>query len=233
MSTDPLFPSGLIVSCQAEPPSPFDAPAFIVAFAVAAERGGAVGVRIAGIENVRAVRRAVRVPIIGLTKSRYGDESVLITAGEDESEELLAAGANLVATDATARPRPGDGRSGSDVVRALTARFGQRVVADVSSRAEGLAAAAAGAAFVGTTLSGYTPETRAAADAGPDIELVSALARELPGRVIAEGRIWTPEEAREALRRGAHAVVVGTAITRPIEIVRRFARAASEGLAGI
>jgi putative N-acetylmannosamine-6-phosphate epimerase len=98
-------------------------------------------------------------------------------------------------------------------------------MADVSTLEEGIAAAAAGAAWVGTTLSGYTPDTASDDGGGPDFGLVAALAAEIPGAVIAEGRIWTPEEAAEAMRLGAHAVVVGTAITRPVEIVRRFVAA--------
>lgn len=215
---------GLIVSCQAEEGSPFNEPVFIAAFARAAELGGAVGVRICGVENVAAVRRAVRLPIIGITKSVYPDGSILITPGQDDVEALQAAGADVVAMDATARRRS-TGWTGTETLGGAARAVSIPLMADVSTLEEGIAAAAAGAAWVGTTLSGYTPETASNDDDGPDFALVAALAAKIPEAVIAEGRIWTPEEAAEAMRLGAHAVVVGTAITRPVEIVRRFVAA--------
>ena len=215
---------GLIVSCQAEGDSPFNAPTFIVAFAKAAERGGAVAVRLCGIDNVRAVRPVIRVPIIGITKGSYPDGSVLITPTLDDVSALLDAGADIVALDATARRRA-DGRSGAETVGEARARVAVPIVADVSTHEEGVAAARAGATFVATTLSGYTPGTAGVASDVPDFDLLAALARALPDAVIAEGRVWTPEQARQALSLGAYAVVVGTAITRPMDIVRRFVRA--------
>jgi putative N-acetylmannosamine-6-phosphate epimerase len=219
---------GLIVSCQAEGDSPFNAPVFIAAFARAAEMGGAVAVRVCGVDNVREVRRHVSLPIVGITKSHYPDGSVLVTPGLDDVRALAAAGADIVAMDATPRARP-DGGDGTDAVRSAVALGLVPLMADVSTQAEGVAAARAGATWVGTTLSGYTPGTAPLATSEPDLDLVAGLVRELPGRVIAEGRIWTPEQARRALLLGAHAVVVGTAITRPIDIVRRFVRALELG----
>lgn len=222
---------GLIVSCQAEGDSPFAAPRFIAAFAKAAELGGAAGVRIAGLDNVRAVRAAVALPIIGLTKGRYPDGSVLITPTVEEAAAIEAAGADIVAVDATARQRP-DGLAGEEVVRRLSQRLRAPVLADVSSFEEGLAAARAGAAYVATTLSGYTPATASSSSGAPDLRLVSQLAQALQDKVIAEGRISTPEQAAEALRLGAFAVVVGTAITGPIDIVRRFVRSVKAASGG-
>lgn len=214
---------GLIVSCQAEGDSPFNAPAFIAAFARAAEMGGAVAVRICGADNVRAVRAAVGLPIIGITKGRHADGTVLVTPGQDDVRALVAAGADIVAMDGTARRRP-DGRTGVQAVREAVT-LGVPVMADVSTHDEGLMAAGAGATFVATTLSGYTPETADLASGEPDFTLVASLARELTGPVVAEGRVWSPEQARRALDLGAYAVVVGTAITRPVDIVRRYAEA--------
>jgi putative N-acetylmannosamine-6-phosphate epimerase len=214
---------GLIVSCQAEDDSPFNMPHFIAAFAKAAEMGGALGVRVCGLDNLRAVRAAVRLPIIGITKDEYADGWVLVTATLDDVSALFGAGADLVAVDATFRARP-DGLTGTEVVREAVARGLGPIVADVSTFEEGVAAAEGGAAFVATTLSGYTAETRPHVVEEPALDLVARLARELPGRLIAEGRIWTPDEARRALDLGAHAVVVGTAITRPTDIVQRFVR---------
>jgi putative N-acetylmannosamine-6-phosphate epimerase len=212
---------GLVVSCQAEGDSPFNAPRFIAAFARAAEIGGAVGVRVCGLENIRAAREAVALPIIGLTKGLYEDGSVLITPDLDQVDAILGAGADYVAMDATTRPRPG-GVTGTELVREACVRLSAPAVADVSTHEEGILAARAGATFVATTLAGYTPATADRQATGPDLDLVSSLARALPDVVIAEGRIWTPDEARAALALGAHAVVVGTAITRPVDIVRRW-----------
>jgi putative N-acetylmannosamine-6-phosphate epimerase len=215
---------GLIVSCQAEGDSPFNAPASIAAFARAAEMGGAVAVRICGVENVRAVRQAVRLPIVGLTKGHYADGRVLITPGSEDARAILEAGADAVALDATARRRPG-GASSLDLLRDVRNRLSAPVVADVSTYEEGVDAAAAGATYVATTLSGYTPQTESLAGTGPDLALVARLSSACPDRVIAEGRMWTPEQAAAALAAGAFAVVVGTAITRPVDIVRRWVAA--------
>ena len=215
---------GLIVSCQAEEGSPFCAPEFIVAFAKAAELGGAVGLRLCGVENVRAVRQVTTLPLIGITKHRYPSGDVLITESEADAKSLVAAGADVVALDVTGRSRP-SGESSLVLLARLARSLPIAWMADIATLTEGLAAAEAGATYVGTTLSGYTPETRDRQGEQPDLGLVSALARVLPGRVIAEGRFWSPEQARMALDLGALAVVVGTAITRPIDITKRFVRA--------
>ncbi|MEK6755787.1 MAG: N-acetylmannosamine-6-phosphate 2-epimerase [Bacteroidota bacterium] len=215
---------GLIVSCQAEEHSFFDTPEFIAAFAKAAELGGAVGVRIRGAENIRAVRKAVQLPIIGITKATYLNDEVLITGALDDVEILTNAGADLVALDATKRVRP-NGLDGPAMVAEVKRRFSISLVADIATLDEGIAAASAGADFVGTTLSGYTEYTKKIRLDVPDFELIEKLAKKLPEKVIAEGRFWTPEQVAYALRMGAFAVVVGTAITRPIEIVKRFVNA--------
>ncbi|MEI7527594.1 MAG: putative N-acetylmannosamine-6-phosphate 2-epimerase [Elusimicrobiota bacterium] len=220
-----MLKPGLIVSCQAEEGSPFNSEAFIAAFAKAAELGGAAAVRLCGLGNIRASRAAMGLPIIGITKGRFPDGSVLITPTPEDAAAAAAAGADVVALDATARRRP-CGLTGAEMIKAVKSRLVVPVMADVSTFEEGLAAAAAGADYVGTTLSGYTPSTvREAGTGAPDLDLVKRLAASLPGRVIAEGRIWTPEQAGEALRLGAFAVVVGTAITRPVDIIKRFAGA--------
>lgn len=211
---------GLVVSCQARPGEPLHGAAMMAAMARAAVAGGAVGVRINGVEDVVATRAAVEVPVIGLWKD--GDDGVYITPTLDHALSVAAAGADIVALDATARPRR-DGRSLEDTLTALRARHGVLVMADVSSYDEGVEAAAAGADIVGTTLSGYTGGGRV--PAGPDLELVEKLAADLGVPVFAEGRITSPAQAAEALARGAFAVVVGGAITRPAAITARFVAA--------
>jgi N-acylglucosamine-6-phosphate 2-epimerase len=218
-----MLKRGLIVSCQAEEGSPFNATPFIVAFAKAAELGGAIAVRICGIENIKAVRQQVALPIIGITKGTYPDGRVLITPTVEDAAAIIAAGADCVALDATHRHRA-NGMTGTAMVEEVKNHLAAPVMADVAALAEGLDAAKAGADWIGTTLSGYTAETQQQDMSMPNLMLVADLAQRLPNQIIAEGRIWTPEQAQEALRLGALAVVVGTAITRPVEIVKRFVR---------
>ena len=189
------FAHGLIVSCQAEPGDPFDTPLSISLFARAAELGGAAGIRACGAANIRAIRRLVSLPVIGLTKSAYPDGFVLITADFADVEGLAAAGAALVAVDATLRRRP-SGLTGPEFVAQVRNRFGIPVVADVSTVEEGVAASAAGADLVATTLAGFTPQTKGATAAAPAFSLLEALVARLPVPVILEGSVWTPDQAR-------------------------------------
>lgn len=211
---------GLIVSCQAEDGSPFNSPQFIAAFARAAELGGAVGVRVRDPENVRAVAEATDLPIIGLTKGKFDSGKVLITPAIDDVLRLIDAGADIVAFDATARRRP-DGMSGMDFLRLVRTKITGPVMADISNVEEGLAAADEGADFVATTLSGDVSET-VRSQYEPDYELIEELSSRTKGRIIAEGRIWSPEQAKMAIHLGAFAVCIGSAITRPVDIVKRF-----------
>ncbi|MCR4438107.1 MAG: putative N-acetylmannosamine-6-phosphate 2-epimerase [bacterium] len=216
---------GLIVSCQADPGDPLEDTAMMAAMARAAAAGGAVAIRAEGAANIRAIKAAVALPVIGLRKRHYPESPVYITPTLEDALEVVAAGADVVALDATSRSRPG-GQALSSLVEELKRR-GVLVMADVSSLEEGLAAAALGCDLVGTTLSGYTGA--APPPDLPDLELVAALRARFGADVpvIAEGRIWTPEQAVEALNCGASAVVVGTAITRPAALTRRIAQALS------
>lgn len=211
---------GLVVSCQALPGEPLHGPRMIAAMARSAVLGGAAAVRVNSVDDIAEVRAALSVPVIGLWKD--GDSGVYITPTLDHGLAVAAAGADIVAIDATDRPRP-DGRTLAETIDELHKRTGALVMADVSNYQEGVAAAAAGADLVGTTLAGYTGEESAAS--GPDLHLLEQLAKQLEIPVLAEGRIDTPEQAAQALAGGAFAVVVGTAITRPILITARFAQA--------
>jgi N-acylglucosamine-6-phosphate 2-epimerase len=211
---------GLVVSCQAPRGDPLHGPAHMAAMARAAVLGGAVGIRTEGPADVQAVREAVDVPVIGLWKQ--GAEGVYITPTAGHARAVAEAGAEIVAIDATSRPRP-DRSTVPEVVAGLHRTHHCLVMADVSTLEEGAAAAEAGADLVATTLSGYTPYSRQ--QPGPDLELVAALAARAEVPVVAEGRITTPGEARAALDAGAWAVVVGGAITRPQLITARFAAA--------
>ena len=208
---------GLVVSCQAASGSPMRHTPTIVRLAESALAGGAVGLRINGVADITATRPRVSVPIIGLDKQQGRGRSI-ITATDAQVSALAAAGADMVAVDATEEVA---GDVGARVLRARSASP-LPVMADVSTLDEGLAAWQAGAAIVGTTLSGYTPNSPA--QQGPDIELVARLA-DHGVRVIAEGRLQSPDDVARAFDAGAFAVVVGGAITDPIGITRRFGAA--------
>lgn len=213
------FPGGaLIVSCQAAADSPLHGPDTMARMARAAAAAGAAGIRANGAADVAAIRAAVELPIIGITKR--GDRSgVFITPTVASAGEVVAAGAGVVALDGTRRPRP-DGATLQQQITAIHDEFGVVVMADVDDLDAGLAARDAGADIVASTLSGYTgagPTPRE-----PDLDLVAALVAELDCPVIAEGRFATPELFAAALAAGAHAVVVGGAITDPGQITARF-----------
>ncbi|POX37052.1 N-acetylmannosamine-6-phosphate 2-epimerase [Streptomyces sp. Ru73] len=210
----------LIVSCQAPPGDPLRSPAHMAAMAASVTAGAPVaGVRVQGVADIEAVRAVVDLPIVGLWKD--GAEGVYITPTADHARAVAGAGAEIVAVDATDRPRP-DGRPLRETVEAVHA-LGRLLMADVSTAEEGEAAAALGADAVSTTLSGYTPYSRQ--QPGPDLELVRELAARLDVPVFAEGRLHTPEQAAAAVEAGAWGVVVGGAITAPAAIATRFAAA--------
>lgn len=192
----------------------------MAAMARAATVGGAVGVRINGPDDIKAVRAATTLPIIGLYKRSYGDSPVTITPTFAEAAAVASAGAAIIALDATRQSRP-DGVSLAALIARIRAEIALPVLADVADLTDALAAESAGAAAVATTLSGYLDPAISPPD-DPDLDLVAVLTARVRIPVIAEGRIKTPAEARAALDRGAFAVVVGTAITNPREITRRF-----------
>jgi N-acylglucosamine-6-phosphate 2-epimerase len=214
---------GLVVSCQAPPGSPLAGSVHMAAMARAAVAGGAVGIRAEGPEDVAACVRAVPVPVIGLRKLDLPGSPVRITPTLASAAALAEAGAAILAVDATLRPRP-DGTPPAAFLARLRREIALPVLADVDTLEAGLAAREAGAAAVATTLSGYTGES--APPAGPDLELVAALAERLDCPVVAEGRYAEPGQVAAAFAAGAFAVVVGTAITEPVALTRRFAAAA-------
>lgn len=207
---------GLIVSCQAPPHDPLHGPEHMSAMARSVARGDIAGIRAEGVEDLRAIRAAVDLPLIGLWKD--GAQGVYITPTAQHAEAVVETDAEIVAVDATERPRP-DGKDLAETI-ALVHRRGRLLMADVSTEAEGLAAVQLGADLVSTTLSGYTEHSPPGPQ--PDVELVAALAAKLDVPVVAEGRLHTPELARAAMDAGAWAVVVGSAITAPISITERF-----------
>lgn len=191
-------------------------------FAKAALDGGAVGIRANGPDDIREIRSLTSVPIIGIHKGYAADGRILITRSFDEAQALVHAGADAVAFDCTER---GCRYGALHRLRRARTELAVTTMADIATLEEAEAAAGAGADFVLTTMRGYSDATRQVARFDP--RFIRELAKRVAVPVIAEGRIATPEEAREALRAGAFAVVVGSAITRPQEIVRRFVRTMS------
>jgi N-acylglucosamine-6-phosphate 2-epimerase len=220
-------PSGLIVSVQAPEGSPLRDPQVIAAMAEASLGNGASGVRLESPEHIGAVRR--RCPdalIVGLWKRTFADSPVYITPGWEEIRAVWAAGADVVAIDATERPRPGGGDLAELIARARS-ELGAVLMADVDSLANGLRAAQLGCSWVGTTLYGYTEAT--AQQRPPGWQLLQDLHRDLPPGValICEGGVASAQQARQALELGADAVVVGTAITGIDLQVAAYSRALS------
>jgi N-acylglucosamine-6-phosphate 2-epimerase len=202
--------SGLVVSCQAPADSPLHEPSVIAAIAKAAVNQGAVGVRIDTPAHVAAVRQRVSTPIIGLWKQVITGFDVYITPQFHHAQAIAEAGADIIAIDATPRPRP-QGETLSDLIEKIHTQLGKPVMADVDTLEAAIAAAAAGADCVGTTLYGYTAAT--ANFQPPNLDLLAEMVQHLQVPVICEGGIASPATARAALERGAFTVVVGTDIT--------------------
>lgn len=210
---------GLIVSCQAKEGSPLREPRIMAAMAQAAQLGGAVGIRANGPADIAAIRAAVALPIIGIFKFDVPGTQVYITPTLETAERVVAAGADILAVDATQYPRL-NGQSAAEFIQLCKATFKLPVMADTSTLAEGIAAAQAGADLVATTMAGYTPYSRQLDT--PDFELIRELASNISTPIIVEGRLATPNDLCRAFELGAYAVVVGTAITAPDWITRQF-----------
>ncbi len=210
----------LIVSCQAQEGGAFRDPAAMARFARAAVQGGAAGIRANGPDDVRAIRQAVSVPIIGIWKAEQTDGKVLITSTLEHARQLVQAGAAVVALDCTLR---GQGYGAWERLRRIKAELGVPVFADIATIEEGVEAAKRGADAVLSTLRGYTEETREVMAFEP--RFIADLVHAVNVPVIAEGRINSPHQALAALEAGAYAVIVGTAITRPEAITEAFVAA--------
>ena len=213
---------GLIVSCQAISGNPLHDTGTMPLMAMAAEKGGAKGIRANGQDDIRAIKAATKLPVIGIYKTEPSADSVYITPTFEAAKLVADAGADVIALDATARPRP-DGVPLGDLIRRIKAELGKAVMADISVFDEGVAAARIGCDLVATTLSGYTAYSQKMP--GPDFELIARLAAETGAPIVAEGRLWTHDDVREALTRGAFAVVIGKAITNPMAITKKFVEA--------
>ncbi|SDS34071.1 N-acetylmannosamine-6-phosphate 2-epimerase [Jiangella sp. DSM 45060] len=209
---------GVVVSCQAGPESPLNTPGILAALAQSAERGGAAGFRVDGPANIAAIRLGSDLPIIGIRKCHVPGSDVYITPTLSDAQEIVAAGADVVALDGTPRPRPGGERL-ETIIERIHDDLRVPVMADIATGDEGLAAHDAGADLVATTLAGYT--TPGDRRTGPAFDVLDRLAA-AGARCVVEGRIWTVEDVRRCFDAGAYAVVIGSAITVPEFITRRF-----------
>jgi N-acylglucosamine-6-phosphate 2-epimerase len=215
----------LIVSCQALEEEPLHSSFIMGKMAYAAMLGGASGIRANSVEDIREIKATVNLPIIGIIKKVYEGSDVFITPTIEEIDLLYKEGVDIIALDATRRIRP-DGKTINEVFPLIKEKYkDQLFMADCSTYEEAQTAYQLGFDCVGTTLSGYTEYTKGIKL--PDVGLIDRLVRELPIPIIAEGGIWTPEDLKCAFDLGVHTAVVGTAITRPMEITKRFISAIS------
>lgn len=222
MKTMDILMGKIVVSSQAMPDEPLYDEHCMMAMMKSVVNGGAAGLRVAGARDVKNAK-TLRVPVIGLTKPQKLPENwkevVYITPSLNDVQSLIDAGADIVAFDGTSRPH--DNCTLEEII-ALIHKHGKLAMADVSTLEEGVNCAKLGADIISTTLAGYTLES-GEPTAGPDYELLTQLVKSIDKPVILEGRIWEPCEVRKAFELGAHCVVIGSAITRPQLIVKRFA----------
>lgn len=210
----------LIVSCQALPDEPLHSPFIMGRMAKAACEGGAKGIRANGVADIQAIKESVQLPIIGIIKEVYDNSEVYITPTEKEIELLHEEGVDIIAVDATTRIRP-NGETINTFFPKMREKYpNQLFMADCSTFEDGKNAYKLGFDLVGTTLSSYTDETKG--QAIPNFNLVKAFVKELPIPIIAEGGIWSPEQLKKMFDIGVYTAVVGSVITRPQLITRKF-----------
>ena len=213
----------LIVSCQALPDEPLHSSYIMGRMAVAAREGGAYGIRANTVEDIRAIQAEVDLPIIGIIKQTTPGCPVFITPTMKEVDALQEVRPEIIAVDATCRPRP-DGRTLDEFYAAVRAAYPEQLLmADCSTVEEALHADALGFDFIGTTLVGYTQESKDMAIAADDFRILREILAKVKHPVIAEGNIDTPEKARRVIELGSYCVVVGSIITRPQLITKAFA----------
>lgn len=214
---------GLIVSCQALADEPLHSSYIMARMAYAAMLGGAVGIRANTIADIEEIKKEVPLPMIGIIKAEYPDSEVYISPTVKEISALAECQVSIIATDATKRVRPG-GRTLEEFFSEVRKKYpNQLFMADCSDYEEAMAAAELGFDLVGTTLRGYTEYTRGAVL--PDMDFIKRLAGDCKKPVVAEGGIWTPDQLKAVLEAGAWTAVIGGAITRPLEITKRFVAA--------
>ena len=215
----------LIVSCQALPHEPLHSSFIMGRMALAAKEGGAAGIRANTKEDIAEIQAQVDLPIIGIVKRDYEDSKVYITPTMKEIEELMEVKPEIIALDATVDLKPG-GKTLDGFYREIRAAYPEQLLmADCSTVEEALHADELGFDFIGTTLVGYTEQSRGLKIEADDFAIIRQIVAKARHRVIAEGNINTPEKARRVIELGAFSMVVGSIITRPQLITKSFAEA--------
>ncbi|MCC5890565.1 MAG: N-acetylmannosamine-6-phosphate 2-epimerase [Alkalibacterium sp.] len=213
---------GLVVSCQALEDEPLHSSFIMSKMAKAAEEGGAIGIRANSKDDIKAIKQETDLPIIGIVKRDYTDSNVYITATMKEIDELMESGCEMIALDATSQKRP-NGESLEAFIHDIRKKYKNvLLMADTATLEEAIEADKLGFDVISTTLVGYTDYSKNQDIFSQDYELLKQYIEQINCPVIAEGGIDTPEKARGCLEAGAHAVVVGSAITRPQLITKRF-----------
>ncbi len=212
----------LIVSCQALPHEPLYSSFIMGRMAQAAQEGGAAGIRANTPEDIREIRSRVGLPIIGIIKQCYEGSDVYITPTMSEVDRLMEVRPEIIAVDATNNPRP-SGITLENFVTQIREKYpGQLLMADCSTVEEAIHADEIGFDFIGTTLVGYTRQSKGDDLSKDDFAILRKILKSVRHRVIAEGKIDTPQKARRVIEMGAFSVVVGSGITRPQFITRTF-----------
>lgn len=212
----------LIVSCQALPDEPLHSSFIMGRMAKAAKQGGASGIRANTPDDIKVIQNQVDLPIIGIIKKDYDDSKVYITPTMDEIDQLVATGVEIIALDATEDLRP-NGKNIDDFYKEIKEKYpDQLLMADCSTIAEAIHADELGFDFVGTTLVGYTDQSKGHKIEANDFEILRKIIKNVKAMVIAEGNINTPEKAKRVIELGAYSVVVGSIITRPQVITKNF-----------
>lgn len=215
----------LIVSCQALPDEPLHSDFIMARMAVAAKEGGASGIRANSVVDIAAIQKAVDLPIIGIIKRDYQGADVYITATMKEVDELMTVRPDIIAIDATTSTRP-NGESLKEFFKKVKEKYPDQLwMADCSTIDEMLTADQLGFDYIGTTLVGYTKQSQGDKIESNDFEIIRKALSKLSHPLIAEGNIDTPDKVRRVLELGAYSVVVGSAITRPQLITKKFVEA--------
>lgn len=214
--------NNLIVSCQALPHEPLHSSFIMGRMAKAAKEGGAVGIRANSKEDIEEIQRNVDLPIIGIVKRDYEDCDVYITPTMKEIDELMEVKPEIIAIDATSNLRP-KGVTLDEFYKQIRNKYpNQKLMADCSTIEEAIHADELGFDYIGTTLVGYTKKSKGSKIEENDFEIIRKIISKVSNKVIAEGNIDTPEKAKRVLELGCYSVVVGSIITRPQNITKRF-----------
>lgn len=215
----------LIVSCQALPQEPLHSSFIMGRMARAAKEGGAAGIRANTKEDIKEIQEVTGLPIIGIVKRDYSDSEVYITPTMKEIEELMEVKPEIVAIDATGALRPGNVTL-ADFFHQIKEKYPeQKLMADCSTIEEALFADELGFDFIGTTMVGYTPQSKGLKIEENDFEILRTILKKVKHPVIAEGNVNSPEKAKRVIELGSYAVVVGSSITRPQLITKGYAEA--------